>query len=330
MNETKLKFLRIAIAVYTVAIGVSWCFAFEQAVLQQETHTNAISRIAELTNTIYYLAVCLLALIILLRARLNLGNLLFALLLAANGFAPIVPVLFSGKVYIAIGVLNNLLFFTALLKTFQYFPKPVTREDILQKIRSKPIRKLLLLAHHDKSWFIFPLIPLALMFTRFQEVTLPLLVIVIIAYLYISLSKSQSDRNKVLWLFWGVTIYFACSILNMLFYNFPNEDVQFVSGLFAIISVIALLVALTMSFFFFDSFDTGVIVKRTIINSFMLICIVFVYNVLEHYVLHWVSHQLHVSDALVSSVLSGILVMGFSPMHHKLMHFFERKLKKGP
>ncbi|CAM3416408.1 hypothetical protein FLLO111716_08965 [Flavobacterium longum] len=329
MTEKKLKFLRIALAVYVLSIGVAWCCAFEEAILRHETKYS-IARIAGITNTIYYLAVWLLALIILIRARLNLGNLLFALLLAANSFAPIVPVLFSGKIYLAIGIVNNLLFFMALFKTFQYFPKPVTREDIVHKVRWKPFRKLLLLAHHDKSWFIFPLIPLALMFTPFQEVMLPLLVIVIIAYLYINLSKSESDRNKVLWLFWGVTIYFACSILNMLFYNFPNEDVQFISSIFSIISVIALLVALTMSFFFFDSFDTGVIIKRTIINSFMLICIVFVYNVMEHYVLHWVSHQLHVSDALVSSILSGILVMGFSPMHHKLMHFLERKLKKHP
>lgn len=330
MTEKKLKFLRIALAVYILSIGVAWCFTFPEAVASNTEDASTLSRITGLTNMIYYLAVWVLALIIVMRARLNTGNLLFALLMTANSFAPIIDIVFDGIYYKIVGVVNNLLFYIALFKTFQYFPKPVTREDIVQKIRWKPLRKILLLAHHDKSWFIFPLIPFALMFTRFQEVTLPLLMIVIIAYLYISLSKSQSDRNKVLWLFWGVTIYFACSILNMLFYNFPNEDVQFMSSIFSIISVIALLVALTMSFFFFDSFDTGVIIKRTIINSFMLICIVFVYNVLEHYVLHWVSHQLHVSDALVSSILSGILVMGFSPMHHKLMHFLEKKLKKHP
>lgn len=330
MNETKLKFLRIAIAVYTITVGVSWFFAFEQAILRHEDHENIVSRVAGVTNTIYYLAVWLLAFIIILRARLNLGNLLFALLLVANSFAPIVPILFDGTAYIIIGVATNLLFFISLFKAFQYFPKPVTREDIIQKIRWKPIRKIMLLAHNDKSWFIFPLIPLAMMFTPYQEAILPLLILVIIAYLYINLSKSQSDRNKVLWLFWGATVYLACSFLNMAFYNFPNDDVQVISGVFSIISVIALLVALTMSFFFFDSFDTGIIVKRTIINSFILICIVFVYNVIEHYILHWVSHKLHVSDALVSSVLSGILVMIFSPMHHKLMHVLEKKLKKHP
>jgi len=328
MTESKLKFLRIAIAVYIVIIGGLWCFSFQEAILSDQKYDSTLSRISGATNAIYYLAVWLLAFIIIIRSKLNLGNLLFALLMAANSFAPIIGIVFGKTAYMIVGVINNLLFYIALAKTFQYFPKPISREDIIQKIRWKPIRKIILLAHHDLSWFIFPLITFGLMFTQFQEVTLIVLLLVIIAYLYINLSKSKSDRNKVLWLFWGADIHFACMILGMLFYNFGNDDTHFMSTVMSIISVVALLIALTMSFFFFDSFDTGVIVKRTIINSFTLICIVFVYNVIEHYFLHWVSHQLHLSDALVSSILSGILVMVFSPVHHKLMHYFEKKLKK--
>lgn len=327
MTETKLKSLRITIAAYVIIVGVLWCFSFQEAILGGDRSTDNISRVAGITNTVYYLAVWLLAFIIIIRARLNLGNLLFALFLSANSFAPIIDIIFDKNAYIAAAVINNQLFYIALFKAFQYFPKPVTREDIIEKIRLKPIRKIILLAHHRLSWYVFPLISLGLMLTPFQEVLLIVLLLVIITYLYINLSKSKSDRNKVLWLFWGADIYLACMILNILFYNFSNDDMRFMSAVMSIVSVLALLVALTMSFFFFDSFDTGVIVKRTIINSFMLICIIFVYNVIEHYFLHWVSHQLHLSDALVSSILSGILVMFFSPAHHKLMHFFEKKLK---
>jgi hypothetical protein len=247
--------------------------------------------------------------------------------MASNSVAPVIPVAFHGLTFQVVGVLNNLLFYTLVLKTFQFFPKPVTRRDILRKIRFAPMRQLMLWAHHRLSWFIFPVIALAVMFTQYMMVVFIVVLLVLLMYLYLSLSKSKSDRNKVLWLFWGIDIYFACLILNILFSSLNNEDIGFVSTATSIISVMALLVALTMSFFFFDTFDTGVIVKRTIINSFMLVCIIFVYNVTEHYVLHWVSHRLHLSDALLSSLLSGILVMSFSPLHHRLMHFFEKKFK---
>lgn len=330
MTDAKLKFLRIALLTYIIIVGILWCFSFQEAILSDTNNMSYLARAADLTNKTYYLAIWLLAFIIVIRARLNKGQLLFALLMAANSFAPIIPVVFDGIAYMVVGATNNLLFYTALFKAFQYFPKPVAREDIIQKIRWKPIRKIILIAHNDRSWFIFPLIALGLMFTRFQEVLFIALLLVIIAYLYINLSKSKSDRNKVLWLFWGIDVYFAGLLLNILFYNFGNGDTEFIRYIVSIASVAALLVALTMSFFFFDSFDTGVIVKRTIINSFTLICIIFVYNVIEHWLLHWVSHRLHLSDALISSVLSGILVMVFSPMHHKLMHFFEKKLKGQP
>lgn len=328
MTETKLKRLRIALAAYIIAIGILWCFSFQQVILGGENHESTLTRANDITNKTYYIAIWLLAFIIILRARLNIGNLLFALLMAANSFAPIIPTVFKGIPYLIVGIVNNLLFYIALFKAFQYFPKSISRDDIIQKIRWKPIRKIMLAAHHDKAWFIFPLIPLVLMFTPFQESLLIILIPVIIGYLFINLSKSKSDRNKVLWLFWGAGIYFACMILNILFYNFNAEDTEFIQYIVSMASVLALLIALTMSLFFFDSFDTGLIVKRTLINSFMLICIIFVYNVIEHYFLHWISHQLHLSDALVSSILSGILVMVFSPMHHRLMHYFEKKLKR--
>lgn len=328
MTKTKLKRLRIALAIYIIAIGSLWCFSFQEVILGGENHQSALAHANNLTNKTYYIAVWLLAFTIILRARLNIGNLLFALLMASNSFAPIIPTVFKGIPYLIVGILNNLLFYIALFKTFQYFPKSISRNDITQKIRWKPIRKIILAAHHKKAWFIFPLIPLVLMFTPLQESLLILLIPVIIGYLYINLSKSKSDRNKVLWLFWGAGIYFACTILNILFYNFNVEDTEFIQYIVSMASVMALLIALTMSLFFFDSFDTGVIVKRTLINSFMLICIIFVYNVIEHYLLHWISHQLHLSDALVSSILSGILVMVFSPLHHRLMHYFEKKLKR--
>ena len=94
MTETQLKRLRMAIAAYVIFVGVLWCFSFRQAILQIED-TGLLSRISGLTNSTYYLAVWLLSFVIIIRARLNLGNLLFALLMAANSLAPIIDIAFE-------------------------------------------------------------------------------------------------------------------------------------------------------------------------------------------------------------------------------------------
>jgi hypothetical protein len=329
MSEKNLKFLRAATIVYIGIAALAWCFAFKAIFFPNKTFTGDLNYAGYLADTTYYLAVWLLAAIIVIKSKINTGNLLFACLMTANSISPTVPVILGGVPYTVAAVTNNLIFYTLLLKTFQYFPKRVTREAIQQKLGFRPIREIMLLAHRKKALYGFVIIALGLMFTDFLEVLFVVLLLVVMAYLYINLSTSGSDRNKVLWLFWGFDIYFLTVILGMLFLMFNTEDRQFAQDALSIIAVAALLLALTMSFFFFDSFDTGVIVKRTIINSFTLICIIFLYNVIEHYVLHWVSHQLHLSDVLVSSILSGILVMIFSPIHHRLMHFFEKRLKNG-
>jgi hypothetical protein len=327
MTPNQLKFLRIALLAYLVVAAISWSFSFNQIFSPRIAGQSNLERARDLADLIYYIAILFLAAILAVRKKQNTGNLLFAFLMTANSLSPVFPVMFDGIIYKIVAVANNMVFFTMLLKTFQFFPKVITREDIGQKIRWKPLRQIILLAHNRKSWYVFPLVSLVAMFSGLGTALLIIGVLILIMYLYINLSKDKSGRNKVLWLFWGIDIYFICLILDILFSAFNNEDVRFVSHITSIVSVIALLLALTMSFFFFDTFDTGVILKRTIINSFTLICIIFIYNVAEHYFLHWLSHKLHLSDALVSSVFSGILIMVVSPAHHKLMHYFETKLK---
>lgn len=330
MIKDKLNFLRAAVIAYICIAAVLWCFSFHAIFFPEKTFANNLERASHVADTVYYLAVWLLAVIIVLRARRNTGNLLFAFLMTCNSIVPTISVAFEGIALNVVAVINNVLFYVLLLKTFQFFPKPITPDDIRQTFRRKFIRWFLLGMHSRKVWFILPWLAMISMLSyAFNTVLFLTVLFTVAAYLYINLRKSVSDRNKVLWLFWGLDLYIIMFILLELFSVFNNQDTTVIEPILSIISVMALLLALSMSFFFFDTFDTGVIVKRTIINSFILICIVFVYNVAEHYLLHWVSHKLHLSDALVASVFSGFLVVSFSPLHHKLMHFFEKRLKSG-
>ena len=107
-------------------------------------------------------------------------------------------------------------------------------------------------------------------------------------------------------------------------FDTPSETVQ-VS--MAMAYLLVLLISFVMSVFFADAFDTKIFVRRTAVNATLFVAVVFLYNTIEHYFLHWVSHTLHVSNVFLSSVLSGLLVLFISPLHHKLTAFHNRRLK---
>lgn len=282
---------------------------------------------------IYYFTLPFFAIIILIKAQQNIGNLMFASFLLINSLIPTIPSIATfaiSWVYQVINISFGALFSLIFLKTFQFFPKPIVAYDIQKTFRSHYLQRVFTLVLDKKTWIIYPLlcvgcflIPFDLPYTILYIVSL----IVVTAFLYTNSQKSKSDKNKVMWLLWGICIYLAIIILVTIFEFFDNQGVQSISDIFSILSVVALLFAFMMSLFFSDTFDTGVIIKRTIINSFIFICIIFIYNAAEHYFLHWISHKLHISDVLISSIFSGILVMFFSPLHHKLMHYLESKLK---
>jgi membrane-associated HD superfamily phosphohydrolase len=146
--------------------------------------------------------------------------------------------------------------------------------------------------------------------------------------MYVNFKKSTaSDRNKILWLFWGLISFTFLIIIHAIVYYLSFDALQTVSLLFNILMVCVLAVSLFMSLFYADTFDTGILIRRTFVNGFIFILIVLIYNTLEHYFLHWLAHELHLSDVLLSSLLSGILVLAFSPLHHRLMHFLEKYIK---
>jgi len=107
---------------------------------------------------------------------------------------------------------------------------------------------------------------------------------------------------------------------------FSHDDNYIIFYVSSILESLVIIVSFTLCLFFFNTFDTGVLVKRTLVDRVCFLIVIIVYNTLEHYALHWISHTLHLSDALASSFISGVLVMTINPLHHKLMHFMKGKL----
>jgi hypothetical protein len=150
------------------------------------------------------------------------------------------------------------------------------------------------------------------------------------AYMYISYKKVGIDsRNSILWLFWGLLCYVILIFFSAIPLLFSSQENTLIDSMVAIIGNLILLVMIFMSVFFARTFDTGFIIKRTIVDGSLFLLVILVYNVVEHYVLHTINHTLHINDAFLASLLSGIMVLVISPLHHKLTAYLNKKFKSG-
>ncbi len=241
----------------------------------------------------------------------------------------------SRILFIAIFI-SNALAGTVFLKAFQSFPKQLTNHDIETVFKkNKILKRLLRWAIKGYTWFLFFLFILAgIIVSVFTGVLIPTnFIILIIGFLCLFVNyrtSSVSEMNKILWLFWGIMVDIFIVFIAQTITYFNGGISQSLDNVGVFLQTMVMIVSLIMSLFFFDTFNTGLIITRTITDSIIFILIVIVYNTTEHYFLHWLSHELHLSDVLVSSLLSGIFVMLFSPVHHKLMHFLEKRVKRFP
>ena len=223
---------------------------------------------------------------------------------------------------------------TLYIKSLQYFPRQVTDSNInLVFPRIKLIGGFTRWTLKKYTWFLFPVIITSGYYFTVTSALSGLLDVFIMLSAFLSLyvnykNSNPSERNKILWLFWGLLSYTFLYIISLIIGSFYPGDVRVFKLILTFISHFLLLISLMMSLFYSNAFDTGRIIRRTIVDGSIFILIVLIYNTLEHYFLHWLSETLHLSNVLISSFMSGFFVLIFTPVHHKLMHYAERKVKK--
>jgi len=220
---------------------------------------------------------------------------------------------------------------TVYIKSLQSFPRQITKQDS-QSIfpKNKIIPGYLNWSIKGYTWIVFPVIIAVVAFLDVNNSLIDTFVLLTgLLSLYVNYKKSSpSERNKILWLFWGLITYTFLFILHLIFQYITKENPFILRLIFSSIINIVLVFSLLMSLFFSDAFDTGVLIRRTLVDGFLFILIVLIYNTIEHYFLHWLSHELELSDVLLSSLLSGAFVLAFSPLHHKLMDFLKKIMKQ--
>jgi hypothetical protein len=182
-------------------------------------------------------------------------------------------------------------------------------------------------------WLFFPVIILSLGLLLpgnllMQTSVLIIVLLTALLFLYINFNiATPSGRNKITWLLWGILSYTFITVFSAILTRLNPQIHQNVDTAISILRALSLFISITMCLFFFNTFDTGVLIRRTIVDGSMFVLIILLYNTVEHYLLHWINHKLHISSAIASSILSGFFVLIFSPMHHKLMHILDVKFK---
>lgn len=275
----------------------------------------------------------LIALVIILKSK-STNTFFLALFLAAYsalGELPVSPSLVIYVVATVAGAVTGIFFVISM----QYFPRQIISNNIDESIKTRWLRWYLKwLLHPRYLWTYFFVLLLTISVFEYFAPSLQsapsnfLILLTGCAYLYINFKLTRGiEHSRILWMFWGLIMYILVMAIYMVVYMYSPGPDEVARLLLAIVLLLILLFSFSMSLFFADAFNTGLFIRRTAVNALLFLLAVFAYNTLEHYMLHWISHKLHLSDALMSSLLSGLLVLCISPLHHRLTRFLNKKLK---
>ncbi len=332
------KFLRLLNVCFILIAIVLWAILF-YLLFGNDHYTNAKAFLLEHPSIFNNTVIIVFSIIIVLKAKPNQGILLFVFCLTTVTINKCLQLLLeiqasSYQGYAFWIAISGGLAGTLYIKSLQSFPRQVTALNINSVfIRNKFINGFARLTLKNYTWLLFPILISCGYYFLINTTWNGLVDIFILLSAFVSLyvnykNSTPSERNKILWLFWGLLSYTICIIINLIIVSFYPGDVKVFTWIMATISNFLLLISLAMSLFFSNAFDTGQLIRRTIVDGSIFILIVLIYNTLEHYFLHWLSETLHLSNVLISSFMSGFFVLIFTPIHHKLMNFAKRKVKK--
>lgn len=328
-----LKILCLIASIVTIAIWIAFFIPF---FINIEKHFY--DYFLDSPGIVLYPLFCVFTILIVLKSNSNKGALYFSLFLSLLSQNYALQVLFIQFQYNSIDIIITTSFLItslAYIKSFQYFPQEISVIDI-----DAHFSKMKIIGTYLKEWLKVRMIYVFFIIIYLLSVIFPnnlimqasaasFVLLTGLLFLFINYKISTpSSRNKIRWLFWGILCYTFLTIFNSIITNSSSEIHEFVIILFKVLRALSLFISITMSLFFFDTFDTGILIRRTIVDGILFIAIVFLYNIIEHYLLHLITHKLHVSDTLISSILSGFFVLIFSPVHHKFMHVLDKRFKR--
>ena len=331
-----LRFLTRAICLTALAVTA---FAIMMMICYPEKvqHAQFTARLQYFSYYTQQIGLAIMALFIAFKARGDKGTYLIACFWAAlvlNNV--IVSAIIEYPIAEAIvNAITSAIVAPLFIYSMQYFPNQVTIEAIKGNIKNKPLRAYLTwLLKPINKWLYFAGFIMVLYFVLdFFKVKLQIADILTIAtalmFMVINYRKpGAKGRNSILWLFWGILTILLLTMFFDLLKTFNITNNPLVDVVYSFLSTFVILASLFMSIFFADSFNTGIIIKRTLVDGLLFLIVILFYNTVEHFALHTINEYFGISDAFSSSLLSGVLVLILSPLHHRLSNFLDHKLKR--
>ena len=156
------------------------------------------------------------------------------------------------------------------------------------------------------------------------------ILILIIGLIYFRISfyfAGAENRNRLAWLLWGLIAIIGLYVVQLFLYIFyADQIILLVITLFLTSLVICL--SFIMSIFFSRSTDARFVVRKTLIYGAILLVGLFIFGAVEHYVIHAISHALHIKDSILNSCFGAAIALTIRPAHHRLEHWLKKLEKK--
>lgn len=329
MSPKLIRMIAAVLALFSIVLLAKAVWDYYTVRLPQNNYST-IRIVAQHVRMVTSFVLPVVVLIMAWRSRI-VNSLYLALAMGAYSLVIQLPV--EGGFLYFVSMVLSIITGNLFILSMQYFPVKITSAKLDAVIKPQWVRAYL------KTWLkprhlwigmtaiLFIISVLEYLVPALQDAFSNLLILLTgFAYLYINFRLTTGAAHaKILWLFWGLLMYtltFAVYVVISVYT--PSEPVAMI---ILMLQLLALLFSFVMSVFFADAFDTGVLVRKTAINALVFLIALFMYNTVEHFVLHWLAHTLHISDAMLSSLLSGLLVLIISPLHHRLTGYLNKKLK---
>lgn len=134
--------------------------------------------------------------------------------------------------------------------------------------------------------------------------------------------SGHESRNKLAWLLWGLIATISVFCVRLILELFLTKYLTDVLAIL-LLTLYHLIVcfSIVMTVFFAKATNARLVVKKTILYSILLLSGLLVFGILEHYLIHVMSHVLHVESSILSSVLGGSIALLLRPLHHRVEHW---------
>jgi hypothetical protein len=158
------------------------------------------------------------------------------------------------------------------------------------------------------------------------------IVILAVGLIYFRISyhfAGKENQNKLSWLLWGLICTIVLYIVDLFLAFFYPE---FLKGRMVVVTMIDWIIytSFIMAIFFSGSTDAGLIVRKTMLYSMAFLLALFIFGVLEHWVIHSIAHALHIQSSILNSAVGAAVALLIRPIHHQLEHrlsFLQKKSK---